>query len=52
MSNKHINHKHGLTEAAALRPKSKMWKRRNKIKLRTTKDAQLKALAEARNAVA
>ncbi|MCC7197569.1 hypothetical protein IT413_05250 [Candidatus Peregrinibacteria bacterium] len=51
MSNKHINHKHGLTIAAALRPKSKMWKRANKLKLRPAKDAHLQALADARNAV-
>jgi hypothetical protein len=47
MSNKHVNHKHGLTTMNALRPKSKLFKRRNKAKARVRKEVLLKALADA-----
>ncbi len=47
MSNKHVNHQHGLTTMNALRPKSKMFKRNNKAKARVRKQVLLKALADA-----
>lgn len=52
MSNKHVNHQHGLTTMNALRPKSKLYKRRNKAKARVRKEALLKALADAVKAAA
>lgn len=47
MSNKHINHQHGLKTMNATRPKSKLYKRRNKAKARTRKEILLKNLHEA-----
>lgn len=47
MSNKHVNHQHSLTTMNAIRPKSKLYKRRNKAKARARKEVLLKALAEA-----
>lgn len=50
MSNKHVNHQHGLTTMNALRPKSKLFKRRNKAKAKARKQVLLKALADAKKA--
>jgi hypothetical protein len=50
MSNKHVNHKHGLTTMNATRPKSKLFKRNNKAKNKPAKEALLKVLADAKNA--
>ena len=50
MSNKHVNHKHGLTTMNATRPKSKLFKRNNKAKGKPAKAALLKALADAKKA--
>lgn len=47
MSNKHINHQHGLSTMNALRPKSKLRKRRNKAKAKVRKAVLLKALNDA-----
>ncbi len=47
MSNKHINHQHGLSTMNALRPKSKLRKRLNKAKAKIRKEALLKALNDA-----
>lgn len=47
MSNKHVNHQHSLTTMNATRPKSKLYKRRNKAKARLRKEKLLKELAEA-----
>ena len=47
MSNKHINHQHGLTSMNATRPKSKLGKRRNKAKAKIRKEVLLKALKDA-----
>ncbi len=48
MSNKHINHQHGLTTMNASRPKSKLRKRANKAKAAARKAPLLAALHEAR----
>lgn len=50
MSNKHVNHKHGLTTANADRPKSKLRKRANKLKAAGRKAGLLKALSDAKKA--
>lgn len=47
MSNKHINHQHGLSTMNGLRPKSKLRKRKNKVKAKSRKIILLKALEEA-----
>ncbi len=47
MSNKHVNHQHGLSTMNALRPKSKLWKRKNKAAAKDRKVALLKALSDA-----
>ena len=47
MSNKHVNHQHGLTTMNSSRPKSKMFKRNNKAKAKVRKGVLLKALADA-----
>lgn len=47
MSNKHINHQHGLTTMNATRPKSKLAKRNNKARGKERKAALLKALNDA-----
>lgn len=47
MSNKHVNHQHSLTTMNATRPKSKLYKRRNKANARARKEVLLKALADA-----
>jgi hypothetical protein len=47
MSNKHVNHQHSLTTMNATRPKSKMYKRRNKAAAKERKKVLLKALADA-----
>jgi hypothetical protein len=47
MSNKHVNHKHGLTTMNATRPKSKIFKRNNKAKAKVRKAVLLTALADA-----
>ncbi len=51
MSNKHINHQHGLSTMNSLRPKSKLRKRKNKAKAKPRKEALLKALKEAEKMV-
>jgi hypothetical protein len=48
MSNKHVNHKHGLTSMNATRPKSKLFKRNNKARAKTRKEVLLKALSDAK----
>lgn len=48
MSNKHINHQHGLHTMNASRPKSKLTKRKNKAKAKLRKAPLLAALHEAR----
>ena len=48
MSNKHINHQHGLTTMNATRPKSKVHKRANKAAAKARKAPLLEALAKAR----
>lgn len=48
MSNKHINHQHGLHTMNASRPKSKLSKRKNKAKAKVRKAPLLAALHEAR----
>ena len=48
MSNKHINHQHGLHTMNASRPKSKLRKRANKAKAKLRKAPLLAALHEAR----
>ncbi len=48
MSNKHVNHQHGLTTMNALRPKSKVYKRNNKAKAKVRKAVLLAALAKAK----
>jgi len=48
MSNKHVNHQHGLTTMNSSRPKSKLRKRNNKIKAKARKAPLLAALMEAR----
>ncbi|MFA5829563.1 MAG: hypothetical protein WC843_03650 [Candidatus Gracilibacteria bacterium] len=52
MSNKHINHQHGLSTMNALRPKSKLRKRKNKAAAKPRKAAQLKALKDAEKMIA
>ena len=47
MSNKHINHQHGLQSMNATRPKSKLRKRRNKALAKVRKEVLLKALKDA-----
>lgn len=47
MSNKHINHQHGLTTMNSLRPKSKPAKRNNKAKAKVRKAVLLKNLKDA-----
>ena len=47
MSNKHINHQHGLTTMNSTRPKSKLRKRKNKMQAKVRKEVLLKALDEA-----
>lgn len=47
MSNKHVNHQHGLTTMNSSRPKSKLYKRNNKAKGRARKQVLLKALSDA-----
>lgn len=47
MSNKHVNHQHGLTTMNASRPKSKLYKRKNKAKAKDRKEVLLTALKEA-----
>ncbi len=47
MSNKHINHQHGLNTMNSTRPKSKLRKRRNKAAAKVRKEVLLKALHEA-----
>ncbi len=47
MSNKHINHQHGLNSMNATRPKSKLRKRRNKALAKVRKAVLLKALNDA-----
>lgn len=48
MSNKHVNHQHGLSTMNATRPKSKMRKRKNKAQSKLNKAPLLQALHEAR----
>ena len=48
MSNKHVNHQHGLTTMNSSRPKSKLRKRANKAKAKVRKAPLLVALMEAR----
>lgn len=48
MSNKHINHQHGLHTMNETRPKSKVSKKLNKAKAKTRKAPLLAALQEAR----
>lgn len=48
MSNKHVNHQHGLTTMNSTRPKSKLRKRVNKSKAKVRKAPLLIALMEAR----
>lgn len=48
MSNKHVNHQHGLTTMNGTRPKSKLFKRRNKANAKGRKQVLLQALAEAK----
>ena len=48
MSNKHVNHQHGLTTMNSSRPKSKLRKRVNKAKAKDRKAPLLAALHEAR----
>jgi hypothetical protein len=50
MSNKHVNHQHGLTTMKATQPKSKLRKRRNKANARKRKAVLLQVLAEAKKA--
>ena len=47
MSNKHINHQHGLKTMNATRPKAKPGKRRNKSKAKVRKVVLLQALNDA-----
>ncbi len=47
MSNKHINHQHGLTTMNSLRPKSTLRKRKNKMQAKVRKAILLKALEDA-----
>ena len=47
MSNKHINHQHGLHTMNSLRPKSKLRKRANKAKAKIRKEVLLNALRDA-----
>ena len=47
MSNKHVNHQHGLSTMNATRPKSKLWKRKNKAAAKERKEALLKSLSDA-----
>ncbi len=47
MSNKHINHQHGLNTMNSTRPKSKLRKRANKAKAKVRKEVLLKALRDA-----
>jgi hypothetical protein len=48
MSNKHVNHQHGLATMNATRPKSSLRKRANKAKSKARKAPLLAALQEAR----
>jgi hypothetical protein len=48
MSNKHVNHQHGLTTMNSTRPKSKLRKRANKAKAKVRKAILLVTLMEAR----
>jgi hypothetical protein len=48
MSNKHVNHQHGLHTMNATRPKSSLRKRANKAKAKDRKAPLLAALMEAR----
>ncbi len=48
MSNKHVNHQHGLSTMNASRPKSKLRKRKNKVQSKLNKAPLLQALHEAR----
>jgi|GEM_PF-1359126 len=48
MSNKHVNHQHGLHTMNATRPKSSLRKRANKAKAKARKVVLLAALDEAR----
>lgn len=48
MSNKHINHQHGLHTMNETRPKTKVSKKMNKAKAKARKAPLLAALAEAR----
>ncbi len=48
MSNKHVNHQHGLHTMNATRPKSKVTKKVNKAKAKVRKAPLLAALMEAR----
>lgn len=48
MSNKHVNHQHGLHTMNATRPKSAVRKRTNKAKAKARKAPLLAALHEAR----
>jgi len=50
MSNKHTSHKHGMKLANALRPKSKLSKRRNKALAKDRKAVLLEALEKAKAA--
>lgn len=50
MSNKHVNHQHGLTTMNGKRPKSTVAKRNNKRKAKERKLILLTALAEAKKA--
>ena len=52
MSNKHINHQHGLNTMNATRPKSKLRKRKNKAQAKVRKAVLLKALHDAVKAAA
>ncbi|MBP9717953.1 hypothetical protein KBD59_01530 [Candidatus Gracilibacteria bacterium] len=44
MSNKHVNHQHGLTTMNLTRPKSKLRKRRNKAKATARREEWKKSL--------
>ncbi|MCC6643359.1 hypothetical protein IT411_01295 [Candidatus Peregrinibacteria bacterium] len=48
MSNKHVNHQHGLVTMNSSRPKSKLRKRANKAAAKSRKAPLLTALHEAR----
>jgi len=48
MSNKHVNHKHGLVGMKGSQPRSPLRKRRNKANHRKNKEVLFKALEEAK----